>query len=265
MEIIVCVKPVLDPELPPAKFAVDTKNNRVVPPEGMPLVVNPYDLLAVEAAVRMKEAKGGKITVITLGTINAEEAVRKALAMGADDGIILDDSAFAASDGFGTAYMLSQAVRKIGKFDLVLCGRQAADWDAGMVGSVMAEYLDIPVITRAKSLEVSDNVLKAERVVMNGSETYQCELPALGTMSNEMGQARIPSGWGIITAAKKQIPRWKAADINSDAAKTGAAAVRNNIMKLYVPVYERKCEMVTGKDPGETAAKLAEKIIAIRP
>ncbi len=265
MEIIVCIKPVLDPDLPPAKFAVDAKSNKVVPPEGMPLVVNPYDLLAVEAAVRIKEAKGGKITVLTLGTVNAEEAVRKALAMGADDGAILDDAAFASSDGFGIAYALSQAVKKIGTFDLVLCGRQAADWDAGMVGSVIAEYLEMPVVTRAKSIEITDKGLKAERVVMNGSEVYECGLPALVTLSNEMGQARIPSGWGIITAAKKQIPRWKAADINGDTAKTGPAAVRNNLLKLYVPVYQRSCEMVAGKDPGEAVAKLAEKIIAIKP
>ncbi len=269
MEIIVCIKPVLDPDLPPAKFAVDGKNNKVVPPEGMPLVVNPYDLLAVEAAVRIKEAKGGKITVITLGTVNAEEAVRKALAMGADDAAILDDGAFAASDGFGTAYALVQAVKKIGAFDLVLCGRQAADWDSGIVGSVMAEYLGIPVITRAKSIEITDNgqkpELRAERIVMNGSEVYECGLPALVTLSNEMGQARIPSGWGIITAAKKQIARWKAADINADAAKTGPAAVRNSLLKLYVPVYQRTCEMVAGKDTDEAVAKLAEKIIAIRP
>lgn len=265
MEIIVCVKPVLDPELPPAKFAVDGKNNKVVPPEGMPLVVSPYDLLAVEAAVRIKEAKGGKITVITLGTVNAEEAVRKALAMGADDGVILDDGAFAQSDGFGTAYALAQAAKKVGAFDLVLCGRQAADWDSGVVGSVMAEYLGIPVVTRAKSIEVTDGGLKAERIIMNGSELYECGLPALVTFSNEMGQARIPSGWGIITAAKKQIARWKAADINADAAKTGPAAVRNSLLKLYVPVYQRTCEMVAGKDPDEAVAQLAAKIIAIRP
>jgi electron transfer flavoprotein beta subunit len=265
MEIIVCIKPVLDPDLPPAKFAVDGKNNRVVPPEGMPLVVNPYDLLAVEAAIRIREAKGGKITVITLGAVNAEEAVRKALAMGADDGIIIDDGAFAMSDGFGTAYALSLAVKKIGAFDLVLCGRQAADWDIGMVGSVMSEYLDIPVITRAKSLEITDGLLKAERAVMNGAEIYECALPALVSISNELGQARLPSGWGIISAAKKQIARWSAADIGADAAKTGQAAVRNRLVKLYVPVYERKCELVTGKDPEETAARLAEKIIAMRP
>lgn len=240
MELIVFIKPVLDPDLPPAKFAVDGKSNKVIPPEGIPLVVSPYDLLAVEAAVRIKEAKGGKITVVTLGTKNAEDAIRKALAMGSDDGIILDDKAFEFSDGFGTAHALSQAVKKIGAFDLILCGRQAADWDIGMVGSVIAEYLGIPMVSRAKSVEITDKGLKIERMVMNGTEIYECPLPALVTLSNEMGQARIPSGWGIITAAKKQIARWNAADIGADITKTGQGGIRNRLVKLYVPEYQRK-------------------------
>ncbi|MFB3924573.1 MAG: electron transfer flavoprotein subunit beta/FixA family protein [Syntrophales bacterium] len=265
MEIIVCIKPVLDPDLPPAKFVVDSKKNQVIPPEGMPFVMSPYDALAVEAALKIKEAKGGKITVFTLGSKFTEEVMRKAIAMGADEGFILTDASFEDSDGFATAYILSQAVRKIGKFDLILCGRQAADWDAGMVGSVMAEYLGIPVVIRAKGIEVLDGKLKVERVVANGSEIFDLALPALVTLSSEMGQARIPSGWGIITAAKKQIPKWSAADLGTDASKTGGAAARNGLVRLYVPSYERKCEYVTGKDPAEAAAKLAEKILAIKP
>lgn len=265
MEIIVCIKPVLDPELPPAKFAVDGKKNQVIPPEGMPFVMSPYDALAVEAALKIKEAKGGKVTVLTLGTKYTEDVVRKAVAMGADEGVILTDPAFDGSDGFGTAYVLTQAVRKVGAFDLILCGRQAADWDEGMVGSVMAEYLGIPVVVRAKSIEAQDGKLKVERVTATGSEVYEVALPALVTVSSEMGQARIPAGRGIIIAAKKQYPRWGAADVGADASRTGPAAARNSLVKLFIPSYQRKCEMVTGKDPAEAAALLAEKIIAIKP
>lgn len=265
MDIIVCIKPVLDPELPPLKFAVDGKKNQVIPPEGMPFLMSPYDALAVEAALRVKEAKGGKVTVLTLGTKYTEEVMRKAIAMGADEGFILTDPAFEDSDGFATAYILTQAIKKIGSFDMILCGRQAADWDVGMVGSAMAEYLGIPVVIRAKSIEVLDGKIKVERVVMNGSEVFEVALPALVTMSNEMGQARIPAGRGIIMAAKKQFQKWGAADLGAEASKTGAAAARNSLIKLFIPSYQRTCEYVTGKDPAEAAALLAEKILAIKP
>jgi electron transfer flavoprotein beta subunit len=265
MEIIVCIKPVLDPELPPAKFAVDTKKNEVIPPEGMPFVMSPYDALAVEAALKIKEAKGGKVTVLTMGTKFTEDVMRKSIAMGADEGFVLTDAAFEGSDGFSTAYILTQAVKKIGAFDLILCGRQAADWDAGVVGSAMAEYLGLSLVIRAKSIEAQDGKLKVERVTASGSEIFEVPLPALVTLSSEMGQARIPTGRGIIIAAKKQFPKWGAADVSAETAKTGSAAARNSLVKLFIPAYQRTCEFVTGKDPAEAAAALAEKILAIKP
>lgn len=265
MEIIVCIKPILDPDLPPSKFMIDVQTNRVIPPQGIPLVINPYDALAVEAALRIKEKKEGKVTILTLGDRSAENIVRKALAMGAEEGLIISDPAFEESDGFATAHILARAIQKIGKYDLILCGREAADWDMGIVGSVIAEYLGIPVVTRAKEIGVLDEKLKVERVITNGYETFEVELPALITISNELGQARIPSGWGIIKAAKKEIPIWDAAQMVNDLSKTGKHAARNNLFKLYIPSYERRCEMITGKTPAEAAGKLAEKIVEIKP
>lgn len=265
MEIIVCIKPVLDPDLPPAKFSIDSQKNRVIPPEGFPLVINPYDALAVEAALRVKEKKEGKVTVITLGDRSAEIIVRKALAMGAEEGLIISDPAFEGSDGFATAYILSEAIKKIGKYDLILCGRQAADWDMGVVGLLMAEYLRIPVVTRAREIEVLNGKLKVERVITDGLETFEVELPAVVTVSNELGQARIPSGWGIIGAAKKEIPTWNAASMGTDPARAGGRVVRNELLKLYAPSYERRCAMMTGENPAAAAEKLAEKILEIKP
>ena len=261
MEIIVCVKKVLDPDLPPAKFAVDSGKNRMIPPEGIPFVINPYDAVAVEAALKIKEGKGGRITVVTLGDKSADDIIRKALAMGADEGLILSDPSFEESDGFGTAHILSQAIKKIGKYDLILCGRQAVDWDMGMVGPVMAESLGIPVVTLAKGIEAGDGKVKVERVTMDGYETFEVKLPALVTVSNELGQARIPSGWGIIKAAKKEIPIWSAKEIEADASRVGRGSVRNRLLKLYVPLYERKCEFVTGEDINQVAARLASKLM----
>lgn len=263
MEIIVCVKPVIDPDLPPAKFRIDDRNLRVVPPEGMPLVVNPYDALAVEAAVRIKEQSGGKVTVLTVGDRSCEPVLRKMLAMGADECVILSDPAFSEADGFGVASLLAAAIRKIGTFDLVLCGRQASDWDIGMVGLALSEYLDLPSITRARSIAVRDGKVSVERTVRDGFETYETGIPALVSMSNEFGQARIPTGRGIIFAARKPIPAWDGAALGISPSWGGKEAARNRMIGLYQPSYERKCEMITGENVAEAAAILAMKIIAV--
>ena len=264
MDIVVCIKPVLDPDLPPAKFKVDEKKKEAVPPEGMPLVMNPYDALAVEAALRIKEALKGKVTVLTAGDNSADGVIRKALAMGADECFLLSDSAFQGSDSFATAHILATAIERIGKYDLVLCGRQAADWDIGIVGSAIAEYLGIPAIARAKEIQVLEGKVNVVRLTMNGQETYETAIPAVITLSNEFGQARIPTGRGIIFAAKKQIPVWNAETLGTDASRTGESAVRNSLLKLYIPSYVRKCEMFGGEDKAAAAAALAEKIINMR-
>jgi len=261
MEIIVCIKQILDPDLPPAKFTIDAQKNQVIPPEGIPPVINPYDALAVEAALRIKEKKGGRITIVTVGRKTAEDMVRKALAMGAEEGRIISAPDLEGLDSFATAYLLSQAIRKVGKFDLVLCGRQAADWDSGAVGSVLAEFLGVPVVTRAREISALDGKVTVETVSTAGSETLEVELPALVTVSNELGKARIPSGWGIITAAKKEIPTWSLQDIGVDPSSTGRLAARNKLLKLSAPSLERKCEWVKGDVPAEVAEKLAQKIM----
>jgi electron transfer flavoprotein beta subunit len=261
MEIIACIKQILDPDLPPAKFAIDAQKNRVIPPEGIPSVINPYDALAVEAALRLKEKKGGRITILTLGIKTAEDIVRKSLAMGADEGRIISAPDIEGLDSFATAYLLSQAIRKIGKFDLILCGRQAADWDNGAVGSILAEFLGIPVVTRARDVAALDGKVVVERLSPKGLETFDVDLPALITVSNELGKARIPSGWGIITAAKKEIPVWNLKDLGIDPSQTGEMAERNRLLKLFAPSLERKCEIVKGETPAEAAEKLAEKIL----
>jgi len=257
MEIIVCVKPVLDPDLPQAKFNIDPKKNIVIPPEGVPPVMNPYDALAVEAALRLKEKHGGKITAITLGDASGEDILRKALAMGADEAIRINADALDQSDGFAKAYLLSQAARKIGGYDLILCGRQAADWDLGVTGSMMAEYLGASVLTRAKKINAADGKLTVERISANGNETYEVDLPAVISISSEFGQARIPSGWGIISAAKKPISQWAKDDLGYDVVKVSG---RNVLLKLSASSNERTCEFVKGENTVEAAIRLAEII-----
>jgi electron transfer flavoprotein beta subunit len=228
------------------------------------LVTNPFDAQAVEAALRMKEKQGGKITAITMGQASATDIVKHALSMGVDEGVILSDQAFEGSDALSTAYILTKAIEKIGAYDLILCGRQAADWDAGQVGSIIAENLGIPVITLAKNIEIRDNNLRVERVILDGYEIIEVKLPALVTVSNEIGQARLPTGKGIILAARKKIPIWNAQEIGCDSSLIGSGAAKSELLALYIPSRERKGEIIKGESVAEAAGNLALKLREIK-
>jgi len=260
MNIIVCIKQIIDPEMPPAKFKVDSQAKKVIPPESIPLKVSPFDAQAVEAALRIKEKQSATITALTVGQATASEAIKHVLSMGVDEGIILSDAAFEGSDVFGTAYILSQAIRKIGNYHLILCGRQAADWDMGVVGSALAEYLGIPVVTLARKVEASGANLRVERVIPDGHEVAEVALPVVVTVSSELGQPRLPSGKGIIMAARKKVPIWSAKDIECDLSRVGAGAARSDLMALFIPLQKRKGEMVNGENAADAAAKLVLRL-----
>lgn len=255
--MIVLCKQVLDPEAPPATFKIDPSTNAVVPPQGVPPVISPFDEQAVEAALRVKDAKGGKITVIALGTGLLRDVVKKPLSMGADELVLLEDPAFADGDSWSTAYALAMAIKKIGKFDLIFCGRQAADWDAGQVGSGVAEILGLPSVTVARKVEAMDGMARVERVAADGYEVVEVSLPALITVSNELGAARYPTIKGIMSAKRKEPIIWKPDDLGVDASSVGAAGRRTKLVRLFQPVKESKCEIVGGDTPEEAAAKLA--------
>lgn len=260
MNIIVCIKQIQDPEIPASKFRLDADGTKVIPPEGIPPVINPYDEQAVELAIRIKEQHGGKITILTVGDNSASRAVKHALAIGADEGIILDYPAFEDSDSFSTAHILSRAIQKIGEFDLILCGRQAADWDEGLVGTILSEKLVLPLITLAESVDFSEGQWHVKRVILDGYQVFSVPPPAVLTVSHELGPPRLPSGWGIITSSKKEIPIWDAKMIGPETARTGSRAPRKKLVKLYIPNRERKCEKIEGEKPVEAAGKLAQKM-----
>jgi electron transfer flavoprotein beta subunit len=260
VDMIVCCKQVLDPEAPPASFKIDSATNKVIPPQGVPPVISPFDEQAVEAALRIKDAKGGKISVISLGINLLRDVVKKPLSMGADELILLEDPAYVDGDAWSTAYALAMAIKKIGKFDLIFCGRQAADWDSGQVGSGIAEILGLPSVTVAKKVESIDGKARVERITADGYEVVEVSLPAVITVSNELGAARYPTIKGIMGAKRKEPIIWKPADIGVDPSKLGAAGRRTRLAKLYQPVKEAKCEIITGDTPEEAATKLALKL-----
>lgn len=260
MNIIVCVKQVLDPEIPPSKFKIDPATKQVVPPAGVPPVISVYDERAVEAACRLKDKHKGKITVISMGTEKAADIIKHSISLGADDGFVLQDPAFQNIDSFGTAHVLAKAIQKIGAYDLILCGRQAADWGEGQVGSILAEMLGIPMVTLACEIQAVDNTFKVRRIVSDGFEVLQAPMPALITVSGEIGMPRLPQGMKLMMARKKVIPIWKAADIGADAAKLDKANAHTQVTGLSVPTRKTECEMITGATAAAAAAALAAKL-----
>ena len=258
--MIVCCKQILDPEAPPVSFKIDSSSNTVIPPQGFPPVISPFDLNAVEAALRIKDTIGGKITVLSLGNNLSSAVVKKPLSMGADDLVLLEDEAFEGGDSWSTAHALAMAIKKIGNYDIIFCGRQAADWDSGQVGCGIAEILGIPSITLAKDVDIINGRAQVGRALDDWYEIIQTQLPALITVSNELGETRLPTLKGIMTSTKKQPTRWKPADIGLEPARTGDSGRWTQVIKLFQPVREAKCEIVSGDSPDEMGANLASRL-----
>ena len=261
MNIVVCVKQIPDPETPASQFAVDEAAKKVIPAQGIAPVVNPFDPQATEAALRLKDAAGdGKITVVSLGADSARDAIKHALAMGADEGVLLSDPAFEGIDNFQTAGALAKAIEKIGDTDLVLMGRSAADWDMGVVPTGVGEILGLPVVTIAKAIEVSDGKATVERVLDDGFQTVEVALPAVVSVSNEFGEPRYPQLRQIMMAAKKTVQVWSAADLGLGDTDAGEANRWLPLEALYVPKVESNVEIIEGDSPEELARNLALKL-----
>jgi len=261
MHIVVCAKQVPHPETPAGQFRIDEAARKVEPVPGVPLVMSPFDEQAVEAALRIREGTPGtRITVLTLGPESARNALKHGLAMGADEAVLLNDVAFDGSDGYATAFVLAAAIRKIGAVDLILAGRQAADDDAGVVGAGIGEVLGVPMISFASDVKVVDSHVRVERVLDDGSEIVEAPLPAVATVSNEIGEARKPSLRETMRAARKPIVLWNAAQLGLAADRVGAAGARCIVERVYAPVKENRCEMMSGDTPNEQAAQLVSRL-----
>jgi electron transfer flavoprotein beta subunit len=260
MDMIVCVKQVIDPEAPPARFRIDPETNTAVPPSGFPPVISTFDEHAVEAALRIKDLHGGKITILSLGVGLLREIVKKPVSMGADELILLEDPVFAGGDSWTTAYALAAAIKKIGRFDLIFCGRQAADWDSGQVGIGIAEMLGLPQVTLARKVETADGKITVERVTAYGYEVVETAAPVLITVSNELGKPRYPTIKGIVAAKRKKPVIWTPSDIGLDAAQVGAAGRRTQMRKIFQPVHEGRCEMISGGNEADAGVNLAKKM-----
>lgn len=261
MHILVCVKEIPDPDIAASLFRVDENAAKVVPVPGLRSVISPFDEQAIEAALRVREAIGtARITLLSMGHESTRGIAKHGLSLGADDAVLLIDPAFEDGDSYTTALTLATAIGKIGAVDLILTGRQAADWDAGVVGAGVAELLRLPAVTFARALEVEDGRVRVERVLADGVETVEAPLPALVTVSHELGAPRRASLRETMRAARKPVTVWSAADLGLAAADIGARGARRVLERLTIPVNDQVCEFIEGETPEALAAALAQRL-----
>lgn len=255
LNIVVCVKQIPDPEAPASAYAIDAEAKRVTV-KGAPPVLNPFDENALEAALRIKASHQSKITVISMGQRLARPVLIKSLAAGADELLLLEDDTFEDSDSYGTALTLATAIKKMGEYDLILTGMQASDWNVGAVGSGIAEMLNIPSITTCRKVEFNDGKVIVERVVSDGYEVIEAPLPALVTVSHELGELRSISMKELIAGQKKPVAVWKAQELGV----TPPQMRKVELLKLSIPQKETKCEIVNGETSEEMGVNLALKL-----
>ena len=258
IRVVVCVKQVPDPDTPASAFSVDEAAKKVVTPPGTPPVVNGFDLHATEAALRVKDAGGDvEITVLAVGSDFVMDVVKRPLSMGADELVLVDDPSLANLDASGTARALAAAIEKQGPFDLILCGRQASDWDNAHVPLGLAETLNLPCITFARKIDMSDGSVRVERALTDGYQVVEAPTPCVITVTNELGEARYPTLRGIMAATRKAPTNLTPSDLglNSDDL-----APTLELERLFVPESERNVEVIEGDDEEDAGRRLALRL-----
>ncbi len=254
MKVVVMIKQVPDT----TEVKLDPKTGTLIR-EGVPSIINPEDKNALEEALRLKEAQGARVVVVSMGPPQAEDALREALAMGADEAILLTDRAFAGADTWATATALGYALKKIGDYDLVLSGRQAIDGDTAQVGPQLAEFLKVPQVTYVRKFTVEGDSVSAERMLEDGHEQIQAKLPALLTIVKEANAPRYPHAAAIMTAYREQqVLRWGAKEIDADPEKLGLKGSPTQVKRSFSPPPKEPGQVLKGGPP-----EAAKDLVAI--
>ncbi len=258
MRIVVCIKQVPDS----AEVRINPETNTLIR-DGVPTIINPYDLHAIEAGIQIKEKTGGTVTVLTMGPPQAESALRDAIAMGADSAVLLSDRAFAGSDTWATAYTLSKAIAQIGA-DIIICGKQAIDGDTAQVGPEIAEFMDIPHIAYVrKVVDAADGRLVVQRLMDDGYDVVESSLPVLFTVVKELNAPRLPSLKGKMAAKKAEIRKLTAADINADEQDLGLKGSPTQVRNIFAPEAKTDRTMLSGT-PEEQVATLVKELVNLK-
>jgi len=252
MKIIVCIKQVPDTQ----DIKIDPETNTLIR-EGVPSIMNPLDAYALEEAIRIKEKGGGEVIVLSMGPSQAEDILREAIGMGADNAVLLTDVKFKGADTLATSYTLKKAIEKIGNYNLILCGKQAIDGDTAQVGPEIAELLGIPQVTYVRKIEeIDEKRAVIERMTEWGYQVIETFLPALFTVVKEINVPRLPSLRGKIKAKSAEIPHWGLNDIEAEQERVGLSGSPTKVIKIFTP--ERK---KMGKKFMGTREEAADKVI----
>ena len=258
MKIIVCVKQVPDTN----EVRINQETGTLIR-EGVPSIINPDDKNALEAAFVLKEETGAEVSVVSMGPPQAADALKEAIAMGADHAYLVSDRAFGGSDTWATATILAAAIEKIGDYDLILCGRQAIDGDTAQVGPEIAEFLGIPQITYAKHIECDGDALNVTRFTETGDYKIRTKLPVLLTAIKELNEPRFPTVQGIFRAydGDVEINMLGLSDLNVDQTQIGLKGSPTNVYRSFVPVKSKQSEIIEGNTDSEKAETLIEKLL----
>lgn len=257
MNIIVCLKQVPDTEA----VKLNPETNTLVR-DGVENIMNPFDRQALEAALMLKDKEGAKVTVLTMGLPQATDILKEAIAMGADEGILLSDRALAGSDTLATSMALAAAVKHIGDYDLVMCGKQAVDGDTAQVGPEMAEHLGIPQITGALKIDYADGKFVVVRENESSVQTLACAAPLLVTVTRAEKEPRFASIKGKMKARKAAIPTLTVADLAIDAKLVGLSGSPTKVKKVFTPeVPVVKSEIINEEDIDKAVDMLFDKLL----
>lgn len=264
MHTIVCIKSV--PET--TEVRINPETNTLMRSE-VGSTINPFDMHAIEEALRLRERHGGRVTAITMGPPQAAKELREAVAMGCDDAVFLCSPAFAGSDTWATAYTLAHAILKLGDYDIILCGKQAVDGDTGQVGPGIAGQLGIPQVTyvsKIVSMDLGERRLVVRRLLEEGHELVATHLPAVITVLKDINTPRFPTFRRIRRAKRLEIPVWTPDDLPGiDPQLLGLEGSPTRVVRVFAPPRsEKRLELFDGETPTQAAAALAERLIADR-
>lgn len=253
MNIVVCIKQVPDT----AEVRINPETNTLIR-DGVPSIINPYDVHALEAALQIREKAGGKVIAITMGPPQAEEALREAIAMGVDEVRLISDRAFAGADTWATSYALYKAIEKIG-FAIVLCGKQAIDGDTAQVGPEVAEFLEIPHISYVRKIEeVSEGSIRVQRLMDDGYDVVEASLPVLLTVVKEINVPRLPSLKGKMAAKKAVIPKMDLVAIGAEEENVGLKGSPTQVRNIFAPQAKADRKVLQGSIEEQVDALLQE-------
>jgi len=259
MRIIVCLKQVPDTN----EVRINQETGTLIR-DGVPSIMNPDDKNALEGALKFKDEHGAEIIALSMGPPQAKDVLKEAMAMGADEAVLISDRAFGGSDTWATATIIAAAIEKIGKYDVVFCGRQAIDGDTAQVGPEIAEFLNVPQVTYVKDFKMNDDKLEVIRFTEYGEYIFEVQTPVLLTAIKELNDPRYPTIRGIIESYSDEgdakIKVWGISDLEIDPTQIGLKGSPTNVYKSFVPVKNKVSEIIEGKDSKDKSITLVMKL-----